>query len=334
MIRTALLSGILTFGTIIAGNSLAFALEDSGALETSGPIVADHDGQVIEGLRIQATNRPAIVVNGFSNVVIRNVQVRHEGAHGIACIHAPGLIIENVDIEHTGAHTGSFQENNIDCLSSDGLSVRNARLRGGSSGVWVTESNHVRLSYIEGYNFRGPFPRGQLAQFDNSPNCILEDFSAINDPDVAWTEDIVSVYFSDGCVVRRGLLVGNNSPSGVGVMFEDSRNGLVEDVDTVAQGNGSFSAYPGHRVTFRRTRARDNICGSQAGRGRPLSNGLVWAGSTNSSELRVEASQYFNLCNPEHLVWDRNSFASVQIAQADFSPRSPIKLSFAWDNGS
>lgn len=58
MIRTALLSGILTFGTIIAGNSLAFALEDSGALETSGPIVADHGGQVIEGLRIQAPIDP------------------------------------------------------------------------------------------------------------------------------------------------------------------------------------------------------------------------------------------------------------------------------------
>jgi Bacterial Ig domain/Right handed beta helix region len=273
-------------------------------------------------------------VNGFSNVVIRDVQIVHQGGHGIYCNRAPGLIIENVDIEHSGARTSSSSENNINCLFSDGLRVRNAHLRGGSTGVYVQQSSHTHLSYLEGHDFRGPFPRGQLVQFNNSSNCILEDFSAINDQEVAWTEDNVSVYFSDNCVVRRGHLNGNNSPSGVGVMFEGSRNGLVEDVDTVAQGNGSFSAYPGHDITFRRTRARDNICESQAGRGEPMSNALVWAGSPDSSGLRLEGSKYFNLCNPSNLVWDRSSFDVIQVTQENFSPRPAIQLSFAWEDGS
>ena len=107
----------------------------------------------------------------------------------------------------------------------------------------------------------------------------------------------------------------------------------VEDVDTVGQGNGSFSAYPGHHITFRRTRARDNICGSQAGRGRPMSDALVWAGSPESSGLSLEASSYFNLCNPDNLIWDEDTFEVVEIAPEDFSPRSPIRLRFAWENG-
>lgn len=333
LIRAGLLSGLMALVAVAAESSPASTLEDSG------PIVATRDGEVIEGLRIKAAGRPAIEVNGFSNVAVRNVQIIHQGAHGISCDHAPGLIVENVDIQHSGAQTASIDEghigeNNIDCRYSDGLRVRNARLRGGSSGVWVLQSSDVHLSYLEGYDFRGPFPRGQLAQFVESPNCILEDFSAINDPNVAWTEDNVSLYYSDDCVVRRGLLDGNNSPSGVGVMFEGSRNGLVEDVDTVAQGNGSFSAYPGHDITFRRTRARDNVCNSQAGRGPPLSDALVWAGSPDSSGLRLEASKYFNLCNPGNLVWEQSSFDMIQITEENFSPRPAIKLRFPWDEGS
>ena len=325
IIRMALMASLLMLVAVTAGSHLAVALEPSG------PIVARRDGQVIENVRIEVVGRSAILVDGFSNVIVRNVEILHEGAPGISCSHAPGLIIENVSIIHIGADTESAQESNISCYHSDGLRVRNARLRGGSAGVYVLESAHAHLSYLEGYDFRGPDPRGQLVQFDKSPNCILEDFSAINDPEVAWTADNVSVYYSDNCVVRRGFLDGNNGPWSVGVMFENSRNGLAEDIDTVAQGNGSFSAFPGGNVTFRRTRARDNICEDQ-GRGAPGSNALVWAGSPDSTALRIEDSAYFNLCNPSNLVWDRSSFDTVQITREDFQPRLPIELNLAWEH--
>jgi hypothetical protein len=247
------------------------------------------------------------------------------------CEKAPDLLIENVSIVHFGERTESAQENNIDCYRAEGLEVRNVRLRGGSAGVYVLESPRVHLSHLEGYDFRGPDPRGQLVQFNKSPDCVLQDFSAINDPVVAWTADNVSLYHSDNCTVSRGLLDGNNGPWSVGVMFENSRNGLVEDVDTVSQGNGSFSAYPGHGVTFRRTRARDNICRDQ-GRGEPLSKGVVWAASPDSSDVRIEDSTYFNLCNPSERVWDAAIFDLIQINEEDFLPRTPINLVFTWDH--
>jgi Right handed beta helix region len=299
-------------------------------LEKSAPVVATQNGQVIEGLRITVRNEPAILVRGLSDVVIRNVEIFHESGHGIVCENSPGLIIENVSIVHFGKRTNSAQENNIDCYRAEGLKVRNARLRGGSAGVYVLESPRVHLSHLEGFDFRGPDPRGQVVQFDKSPNCTLEDFSAINDPDVAWTADNVSIYFSDGCIVRRGLLEGNNGPWSVGIMFENSHNGLVEDVDTTAQGNGSFGVYPGTNVTFRRTRARENICGDQ-GRGMPVSNALVWSGSPESSGLRIEDSVYFDLCNPDNRVWDTGSFDTIQIAERDFIPRRTIKLELPWE---
>ena len=100
-----------------------------------------------------------------------------------------------------------------------------------------------------------------------------------------WTEDNVSIYRSENCVVRRGLLDGNNSPTGVGVMFENVSSGLVEDVDTIRQGNGSFSAWTSQNVIFRRTRARENICADQ-GRGKPSSGAQIWVGGGSSMNLR------------------------------------------------
>ena len=313
--------------TTIAETDPLFAQTE---LKDSEPVVASFSGEIIEGLRIYATDEPAILVKNLSNVIIRNVEIFHEGNHGILCANAPGLIIQSVSITHIGSDISNARENNINCKSSDGVKITNARLRGGSSGIYILKSAHARLKFIEGYDFRGPFPRGQLVQFNKSPNCVLEDFSAINDPLISWVEDNVSIFRSNNCVVRRGLLDGNNSRSGVGVMFESSTDGLVEDVDTLRQGNGSFSAYPGHDITFRRTRARDNLCGDQ-GRGAPSSNGLIWAGRTKSSGLRVENSTYFNACNPRNIVWSRKVFDIIEIVKENFAPRGQIHNKFCWE---
>jgi hypothetical protein len=107
----------------------------------------------------------------------------------------------------------------------------------------------------------------EMACDPDEETCSLED----SGPVVATRDGQVIEGLRIHAVDEPGILV-NNSPWGVGVMFENSRHGLVARVDTVAQANGAFSAYPGHDITFRRTRARGNICGNQ-GRGRPRSKG-------------------------------------------------------------
>jgi len=96
----------------------------------------------------------------------------------------------------------------------------------------------------------GPFPRGQCVQFDKCNNSILEDFSCEND-NSSYTEDNVNVFESNNVTVRRGLIDGNNSPSGDGVMYECGdkahaymTSGLVENVDSVHQGNGLCTEEP------------------------------------------------------------------------------------------
>jgi len=322
-----------------AGGDAGSGGEDAGdaacQLTTSGAVTASANGQLIENLRIEVSQGPAITVDGLSDVTVRNCELRHGSGPGISFSNATNLHIENVSILHTGAPAAGQNpddgRNNIEGYGSSGVVIDHVRLEQGSSGAYLVECPGAQVRFVEGHDFRGPFPRGQVVQFDKCDDALLEDFSSENPAATSWTEDNVSVYQSSNVTVRRGLVDGNNSPSGVGIMFEESGSGhtggLAEDVDALRQGNGCFSAYPGYDVTFRRTRARDNICTDQ-GRGTPSSGGLAWAGSPESSGLRIEDSRYHNLC--QGLVWDQSVFTAQELTDEDFTPRAALRLTFCW----
>lgn len=305
-------------------------------LVDSAPVVAKSDGQIIENLRIVAKGTPGIQVAGKKNVVIRNVLVLHEGAPGISLSNADGARIENVAVEHTGAPASgkadSADRNDIDAYASAKLVVSGARLTRGSSGIYLNACPSAKLTQIEGYDFRGPFPRGQLVQFNASNDGVLDGFSVVNGH-TSWTEDNVNVYKSTNVVIRNGLVDGNNSSSGVGVIFDgDTGAGLVEDVDAVHMGNGCFSNYAGaDGNTFRRVRCRDNICTSQDGRGAPSSNALMFAGKpTGTANTSLEQAKYFASCNG-NLTWPAASFAKLELAKEDFVLRPKIKVPLCWE---
>ena len=168
-------------------------------------------------------------------------------------------------------------------------------------------------------------------QWDTSDNGVLEDFSVINPP-TSWPEDDVNAYRSKNVTVRRGLVDGDNSPSGVGVIFDNTGSfGLVEDVDAVHMGNGCFSDYDaGVGAIFRRTRCRDNICTDQ-GRGLPSSNALMWSGHGDGSMCcRIEQSVYFNSCNG-NVYWPASAFGAVDLKKEEFSLRAAVQQTFCWE---
>jgi hypothetical protein len=327
-------------GTAGADGGSAGAAGAGGAIALcelidSEPVRASADGQVIENLHILASGTPGIEVDGFADVVIRNVWIEHGGDAGIVFAGADHLTIENAVIEHTGApesgENDSDSLNNIDGHSSEAPVISRVRLKQGSSGIYLVQCPNSQLSFVEGYDFRGPFPRGQLVQWNDSDGGKLEDFSVVNPPG-SWPEDNVNVYQTLGVEIRRGHIDGNNSPSGVGVIFDGGTStGLVEDVDAIRMGNGCFSDYAGGEdVIFRRTGCRDNICESQ-GRGEPGSNGLMWAGNGDYTTLRVEDSHYFAACNPANIVWPAGSFELAETEEVDFEPRPPLALRFCWE---
>ncbi len=321
----------------------SWATDSCQALTQSGPVVATRNGQVIENLDIIANGQNGITVDGFSGVVIRNVRISHKAAQGIRLNNAPNATIENVVINYSdapdhGPLTGEF--NGINGYGSAGLTVTHAKFAHNSTGIYLDRSPNTSLSFIEGIDFRGPYPRGQLVQLNTCDNTSLTDFSVVNDRSKAWTEDNVNVYGSRHIVIKRGLVDGNNSPSGVGVIIDnDSHDALIEDVDTIHMGGGCFSANqnsdmnPVTDVTFNRTRCGDVSIASFSGRGAPGSNGLGWCAEPRTTNVKVLDSIFHNLAVPWNIGWNWNSFAAHDMRDENFTPRNPLGQSFCWEGG-
>ena len=188
-------------------------------------------------------------------------------------------------------------------------------------------------------------PRGQCVQFDKCNSSLLEDFSCEND-NSSYTEDNINVFESNNVTLRRGLVDGNNSPSGDGIMYECGNRahaymscGLVEDVDAVHQGNGCFGGWGVSNLIFRNVRASATHCTGWAGRGKPSSGALVFAGGTEggaagqpSSGLMIENATYQALCK-QNLVWPASAFATRELAAGVFTPRAPLRLEFCFSSG-
>ncbi len=310
----------------------------SGTLTPSAPITVTKDSQIVEDFHITADGQAGVTVSGFKNVILRSLKVDHKNGAGLDITHADNILIEDVEVNHVGAPTIGANSTasllNIQLQAIHRPTVRRARLTRGSSGIYLLGCTNVRLEMIEGHDFRGPFPRGQCVQFNKCTNALLEDFSSECPGETSWTEDNISVYQSSHIIIRKGLVDGNNSPSGAGVMVErgsgKATDVLFEDVDAIHQGNGCFSAYPADNVIFRRVRARDNICAGQQGRDAPLSNSLVFAGSPDSTGLKLEEAKYFNLCNPRNVLWKAAVFTVIDKTEEDFVPRNPVRLVFPW----
>jgi hypothetical protein len=306
-------------------------------LTDSGPITVTQNNQVIEELRITTSGTPGITVNGFSGVTIRNCEILHASGKGIEFNNADDLTIEDSNIVLTNAPASgalpSKQWRNINGANSDDVTIQRVRLTRGSSGIYAYLCPRIEISNLEGYDFRGPFPRGQTVQLNGCPNAVIQDFYSLNEAATSWPEDNISVYASPGTIVRRGHIDGNNAKSGVGVMVEDGSDGtLVEDVDSIRMMNGAFSAYPSTNTTFRRCRTRENICTDQ-GRGAPLSGGLLFASAPGSVNTRFDDCSYWLPCKPNNILWDASTVTLNDITEEEFTMRTPVTNTFDWEGG-
>ncbi|OAP40019.1 hypothetical protein AU381_10805 [Sinorhizobium glycinis] len=298
------------------------------------------DGQVIENLDIYSPHGNGIMVL-HKGVIVRNCRIRHGLGSGVFAQGAAGILLEDLEVDHVGAPPAGAgpSENyiNIQLESCPDAILTRVKASRGASNVYVVNSPGTRMSLLELHDARGPFPRGQNVQFNRSPDSSLEEFSAENGP-TSWTEDNISVFCSDRCMVRRGLVFYNNSPTGAGVMLEGSFDCLVEDVDTVQQGNGAFSAVPQGDVgsggcSFIRCRSRDTYNEPRDGRDAPTSNGLSFYTriSEGAEKHTVRDCCVYALANPRNIIWQRAAVhAGWSIRRRAFEPRLPLRLAFNW----
>ena len=331
MQRRRVLAGLLTWPELRIRRASAADLVPAGPLQSSSV------NQVIENLDIVAPSGDALMVS-HPGVVVRNCRIHHAAGHGVHAQNSAGLVLQNLEIIRSPPSTAGTENcNNIGLSNCPGSFLTNVRASSGSSNIYIEYSQDCRIRGVELHDARGPYPRGQNVQFNQSPRCILEDFSGENGP-TSWTEDNVSVFCSDGCTVRRGLVSYNNSPTGDGVMLEGSFDCLAHDVDAVQQGNGAFSAVPAEDVgsggcVFLRCRTRASYDAPRDGRPAPESKGLSFYLKTSPGARKhtLADCHYDHLANRHNLIWDvRSVNKGWSLTPMAFTARDPIRLKFAW----
>ena len=297
----------------------------AGQTYSTTPIRTTYDGQVIENLDLWVSDGDAIRVD-HKNVVIRNVTIHHADGNGIVVEDVSGVTVQNALIVNSDPPTGNGGETDpettgIRVVNAANFTASHVTLQDSGTGIYLGQSPGAKLSYIEGHDFHGPFPGGQLVQFYQSPNGRLSDFAVTNDPGHSHVEDNVSIIDSQNVTIANGVIDGNNSPSGAGVMFEgNSQGGHVENVDVIHMGNGGFSSYS-DGVSFVDTRSFDNDAGNQ-GRGVSLSNGLIW--NMTGHNVTVEDSTYTDPGVANNIVWGTSSAGADVTAAPSATPMTPI----------
>jgi len=278
----------------------------------NGTIKTTHDGQVIEQLDIYSGGTGIEVLH--KNVIIRNVRVHHEDGDGIRATGANNLLIQNVEVINTDPPLGQRPEeaeyNNIELVNSPDVTIKNVTVREGSTGIYLVQSPRAEIDYVDGYDFHGPFPRGQFVQFNQSPDGSLTNFYTKSVGAESHVEDNVSVYASARTRIENGVVDGNSSRTGVGVMVEDGSPGtVVKNVDVIHQGNGGFSAYTDN-VTFIDVRTFDSFNYDQ-GRGAPSSNGIQFV--VNGHGVVFDDATYTRPGNPGNIVWQPKTPAMLDV---------------------
>src|SRR5262249_43477628 len=232
-----------------------------------------------ENLDIYVDNGDAVTITN-DNVILRNVRIHHAEGDGVVVTGASNVTIENAEVINSSPPSGinpETSENRVNIVGEDApnMTIHDVTVRDGSSGIYLLNSPGADISHVDGYNFHGPMPRGQFVQLDKSGDSTLTDFYVHNDAGSSYPEDNVSVYQSPNVAISNGVIDGNNSETGVGIMFEGgSDGGSVSNVDVIHQGNGGFSTYDSS-VVFDHTRSFDNIYADQ-GRGPSASDALIW----------------------------------------------------------
>jgi len=177
--------------------------------------------ETIDGLAIGSD--VSIRLTNCSDIVISACDLRSIELSGCKRVSICNCFI------HDSAHCG------IQTYQTQQLLVQGCRLERVSSGVYAIESQQIQVVGNFARNMKGPFPRGQMTQFDHVTGAgnVIRGNYAINEMGQNHSEDVINIYVSSG-TADSPILIENNyvtgdpergsegmSKSGSGIMLGD-----------------------------------------------------------------------------------------------------------------
>lgn len=254
---------------------------------------------------------PPISIVGQTNATISNLYITNATGHGITIINSQNIRVLNCLI-------GPCQGEAIHIEASAVVNVTGNRFESVASGIYALNSQQVQVTCNGCLNVKGPFPRGQLAQFDkvSGPgNCVNSNLCQ-NVLGRSNPEDAISVFQSNGTpdspiqVVGNQIRGGGPSGSGGGIMTGDGGGSyiLVQDNILVDPGQYGIAIAGGDHIQI--------ISNRVYGKQQAFTNvGLyVWNQYTppcNSHTVSGNQVRWFNSSGVENPCWNGSNCGSI-----------------------
>lgn len=246
-------------------------------LSPMAPLVITARNKSIRNKKIITNNICGLFADSIDNIYIGDCTFYHFGTgfdtgdskafsqgRAIQLMGCNNTFIERCNFVNVKApkigQASDYNQNHIFVSGGSNSRIRNVRGKSSSSFLYVESHTNFNASYMEGYDFRGPEPRGQLFQAIDCTNPVLSDFYTYNDQNVSWTEDIVNVGgTTTGFKCDRGLINGLNSPSGSGLLDESAGGSVWQDIDILGYTGGGADVEGPNGVIFNRIRCGFNF---------------------------------------------------------------------------
>ncbi|MEP6668160.1 MAG: right-handed parallel beta-helix repeat-containing protein [Chthoniobacter sp.] len=220
LVRALSLFLVLILGAF-PGRTAGPAVETVPLRESPAIHLEEKSHQTLDALQIK--DDASIVLTHCTDITISCCDL-----HSIELIECSSVTIRNCWI-HDSARCG------VQTYHCHDVVVEGCRLERVASGVYAMDSKDIQVAGNFERNVQGPFPRGQMTQFDNvtGGHCAVRGNYAINDVGQSTPEDVINMYQSRGdagapILIEDNYLVGDptqgsagKSKSGSGIMLGD-----------------------------------------------------------------------------------------------------------------
>lgn len=190
-----------------------------GELTSSRPLVlkGQHD-KVIEGLDIKGDTSDCVFIDSSTNIILKNCRFTISKKNGVTIAHSRNITVINCYMQEV------------------------------SSGVYAVQSSGVNVSNNRIKNVKGPFPRGQLVQFDEVTGAgnVISNNRGLNEPGKSDPQDAINVYKSHGTanspirVTGNLILGGGPSQFGGGIMLGDNGGAYIAAENNILVDPGQY----------------------------------------------------------------------------------------------
>jgi len=195
-----------------------------------------------------------VIWDGINNSTITAIQITNPSGHCISLTNCNNIIIQNCKL-------GPSRKEGVYLYKCTNIVIINCSMSENETGVYATLSQGIRVDSNDVQNVQGPFPKGQMVQFDKvtgEGNSISYNIGE-NITGQSTPEDEISLYMSSGTahdpihVIGNWIRGGGPSTSGGGIMTGDNGGSYINVQNNILVNPGQYgiALASGNNITIR-----------------------------------------------------------------------------------